>query len=163
MQDLLLVFYLASLGALAGVLLVGLKQVRFEFAIVFFLIITLFAGLCLKAAIGAMDAWWKLGAVAAVPCLCFVAACRSWSEEATAVGGQSRWSQALFALVLLGFSTGYAFHSDVLMMGFLVGRDEQLAMWPLWLSRTLAMGLVGMGLLLQLSKKSPRRAKSEGR
>lgn len=35
MQDLLLVFYLASLGALAGVLLVGLKRVRFEFAIVF--------------------------------------------------------------------------------------------------------------------------------
>ena len=110
-----------------------------------------------------MDAWWKLGAVAAVSCLCFVATCRSWREEATAVGGQSRWSQALFALVLLGFSTGYAFHRDVLIMGFLAGRDEQLAMWPLWLSGTLAMGLVGMGLLLQLSKKSPRRAKSEGR
>ncbi|MFD1840222.1 hypothetical protein [Paracidovorax cattleyae] len=62
MQDLLLVFYLANLGALAGVLLVGLKRVSFDFAIVFFLIITLFAGLCLKAAIGVMDAWWKLGA-----------------------------------------------------------------------------------------------------
>ncbi len=163
MQDLLLVFYLASLGALAGVLLVGLKRVRFEFAIVFFLIITLFAGLCLKAAIGAMDAWWKLCAVAVVSCLCFLAACRSWSEDAMAVGGQSRWSQALFALMLLGFSTGYAFHSDVLTMGFLAGRDEQLAMLPLWLSGTLAMGLVGMGLLLQLSKKSTRGAESEGR
>ncbi|AVS97919.1 hypothetical protein C7Y68_03285 [Paracidovorax avenae] len=65
--------------------------------------------------------------------------------------------------MLLGFSTGYAFHSDVLTMGFLAGRDEQLAMLPLWLSGTLAMGLVGMGLLLQLSKKSTRGAESEGR
>lgn len=153
MQEFLLSIYLASLGGMMGVLLVGVGRIRFEVAIVFFVMISVLGGMFLKVWIGDFDVWWKVWFVMGVGCCCFLGAFAGWKSEMMSDGLQLRWSRISFAILMLTFCLYFSFNNDKLILNVHFAGDGRWEVFPLLLLGESAMGLLGMFLLFRKDKK----------